>query len=1001
MRPGVAALLVAFGLESAVLARAAVPPPASQVDPYVARPRVLVLTDIANEPDDQMSLVRFLVYSNQFDVEGLVATTSTWMKDKVRPDVILTVLDAYEQVQPNLLKHAAGFPAAAALRGVVASGQPGYGMAAVGRGKTSPGAGLIVKAALASDPRPLWVLAWGGTNTLAQALVRREGHADAARTRGDRREAARLHDLRPGRRRALAPPGVPGAALRRHALDAGRPGVLSATWTGISGDRFYKNAPGADFTTFTDEWVNENVRAKGPLGKHYPYPCCIHEGDTPSFLALIDNGLASAMSPAFGGWGGRYVWRQPSGETRPFWTQGGDSYPGRDSSRDTVTVEGRAYTSDQATIWRWRRAFQNDFAARMDWTIKDKSEANHNPLVVVNGRPGTEPLVIDAEVGTSVTLDAAGTRDPDGHGLSLDWFFYPEAGSGIPGSRCSHAPRPASPPARRPARAVSPPPRPAGRASPGEGGRREPARPGAPRGAEGRRHRARHPRRRRRRHAEPHVLSPRDPEHQAGRTGPPHTMTSPMQPTATTSHDGRTLADQAFSRAAGAPLVTGNAVRLLCDAAENYPAWLEAIAAARRATSTSRCYIIHEDAVGERFAERVRGEGSRGRRGAGPLRLAGRPRATPRAPSGDGCAQAGVEVRCYNPPRLDEPLGWLSRDHRKCVVVDGEVAFVTGLCVGRMWEGDPARASQPGATPASSCAARPWRRWSAPSPTPGQPAARRCREDAAGRRRARAQGRRRAARRRRHAGHHRALPGRPARGGARAPHASGSPTPTTRARAPTCRRCGRRRGTASTCGCWCRARSDIPVMQPISRAGYRPLLEAGVRVFEWNGPMLHAKTAVADGRWARVGSTNLNIASWIGNRELDVIVEDDGFARAMEEQYLKDLAGSTEVVLSRRRVRPAGDVKTPRIRGGGGSASRAAAGALRLGNAVGAALSPRKLHKSAPRPVLVSAGLVLVALALVGAFWPQALAWPLGALALWLGLVLLLRAARASSAKTP
>ena len=114
-----------------------------------------------------------------------------------------------------------------------------------------------------------------------------------------------------------------------------------------------------------------NIRAKGPLGKLYPCPCCIHEGDTPSFLGLIDNGLASAMSPAYGGWGGRYVWRRPSGETRPFWTQGGDSYPGQDSSRDTVVgADGKAYTSDQATIWRWRTAFQNDFAARMDWTTK-------------------------------------------------------------------------------------------------------------------------------------------------------------------------------------------------------------------------------------------------------------------------------------------------------------------------------------------------------------------------------------------------------------------------------------------------------------------------------------------------------------------------------------------------------------------------------------------------------------------------------------------------------
>jgi hypothetical protein len=404
------------------------------VDPFVARPRVIVMTDIANEPDDQMSMVRFLLYSNEFDVEGLVATTSTWMKNKVRPDVIHSVLDAYEKVQPNLLKHAPGFPTAAALRSVVVSGQPTYGMAAVGPDKGSAGADLIVRAALKDDTRPLWVLAWGGTNTLAQALV------EARATRPPRVVDAIVSKLRVY---SISDQDDAGPWIRREFPNVRYVVTPStqdgeqyyfATWTGISGDRFYRNAPGADFTTFTDEWVTTNIRSKGPLGKLYPFPCCIHEGDTPSFLGLIDNGLASAMSPAYGGWGGRYVWRQPYGETRPLWTQGGDSYPGNDSSRDTVVgTDGRTYTSDQATIWRWRTAFQHDFAARMDWTTKAVSEANHNPRVVVNGRASHEPLVLDAQVGHAVSLDAAGTVDPDGHALTFRWFFYPEAGSGIPG----------------------------------------------------------------------------------------------------------------------------------------------------------------------------------------------------------------------------------------------------------------------------------------------------------------------------------------------------------------------------------------------------------------------------------------------------------------------------------------------------------------------------------------------------------------------------------------
>ena len=418
-----------------VVGQPAEDPAAARVDPYTARARVVVMTDIANEPDDQMSLVRFLVYANQFDVEGLIATTSTWMKNRVRPDVIHTLLDAYGRVQPNLQSHQRGFPSADTLRAVVVAGQPGYGMAAVGADRMSAGAELIVGAADRADSRPLWMLAWGGANTLAQALL----HVRATRTPSQ--VDALVAKLRVY---AISDQDDAGPWLRREfpalhyiAMPSTQDGeeYAAATWTGISGDRFYKNAPGADFTTFTDDWVNTHVRGAGPLGALYPYPCCIHEGDTPSFMNLIDNGLAAAMSPAYGGWGGRYVWRQPSGEPRAFWTQGGDSYPGRDNSRDTVVGnDGRTYTSDQATIWRWREAFQHEFAARMTWTTVGPSGANHNAEVVVNGQSGRGPVEVDAVVGTPVALDAAGTRDPDRHSMRYRWWFYSEAGAGIPGT---------------------------------------------------------------------------------------------------------------------------------------------------------------------------------------------------------------------------------------------------------------------------------------------------------------------------------------------------------------------------------------------------------------------------------------------------------------------------------------------------------------------------------------------------------------------------------------
>lgn len=446
----------------------------------------------------------------------------------------------------------------------------------------------------------------------------------------------------------------------------------------------------------------------------------------------------------------------------------------------------------------------------------------------------------------------------------------------------------------------------------------------------------------------------------------------------------RLLAEQALSRAAGAPLLSGNAAELLIDAQAHYDAWLGAIRSAQQRVLLEN-YIIRNDEVGRTFLDALV---ERARQGVFVAVIVdwmgclGQSNAAFWKPLRD----AGGRVRVFNPPQFGHSLGWISRDHRKQLVVDGRLGFLSGVCISAKWLGNasrrvppwrdtgvelrgPAVAELEAAFADSWVAAGGTHPFFPPTPNDG-PAG-----DVA----------------------LRVIATQPATAGmyrldqliaAMARHSLWLTDAYFVGVAPYVQALSAAARDGVDVRLLVPGTSDIPIVASMSRSGYHPLLKAGIRVFEWNGSMLHAKTAVADGQWARVGSSNLNLASWLNNREIDVAVEDPGFAAKLAAQYEKDLENATEIVLAPRRYRrgervQSSETRPPHPKHLGGSSSRAAAGALRIANSMGAALTERRVLGDTETGSLVSTSLLLTLLAVVAIVWPAMVGWPIGIIAAW------------------
>jgi hypothetical protein len=282
----------------------------------------------------------------------------------------------------------------------------------------SPGGELLYQRIVAPTHDPLWVLCWGGTNVLAQVLLK----VDTDYTADDaQRLLSRLRIY------AISDQDDTGAWIRSSFPDIfyissvhGWNQYGIAAWTGISGEKYYGfDQGGPDFTKMEKSWIKKNIQI-GPLGEAYPDYLHIPEGDSPTFLYLIQNGLGVPEFPDYGSWGGRYMRTDISvnGLNSNHYSDAVDRVRGRD---------GKTYMSNHATIWRWRDAFQNDFATRIQWTLtNDISKANHHPVIVMNDVAGVALVKIEAEAGSTISLDASKTYDPDGNRLTFKWWHYKE-----------------------------------------------------------------------------------------------------------------------------------------------------------------------------------------------------------------------------------------------------------------------------------------------------------------------------------------------------------------------------------------------------------------------------------------------------------------------------------------------------------------------------------------------------------------------------------------------
>ncbi|MDH6305400.1 hypothetical protein M2459_001853 [Parabacteroides sp. PF5-5] len=390
------------------------------------KPRIVVLTDIAPadlEPDDMESMVRLFVHADLFEIEAVITSGGWNTSDRVYPiswkDSLSTVTNAYEKDLPNLIKRSGQhsflplkkesgkqkigyWPSVEYLKSRSFMGSLELGQAKIGKENNSAGSDFIIQLLDEADDRPLWVLAWGGANTLAQALWK------VKEERSEKELKTILHKL------------------RVYTITDQDVSINDAKNFAFSSHQWMRKEFGKDLYFIWDEsaWLAQNaigsknwedyakhIQTHGNLGAVYPTYKWGVEGDTPSFLHVLPNGLNDPNTERQTGWGGYFEWGM---------------------SRDGITscytnfVQPAKGISEKYENYFYPATFAN-FAARMDWA--HKGMGNRNPVVIVNKKKGMNNIRINTQTGKTIKLDASKSFDPDNNRLSFHWWIMPESGT--------------------------------------------------------------------------------------------------------------------------------------------------------------------------------------------------------------------------------------------------------------------------------------------------------------------------------------------------------------------------------------------------------------------------------------------------------------------------------------------------------------------------------------------------------------------------------------------